>query len=107
VVSPQNSFWKPNGSSTGMTSARWVSGPDDETASRFTRLIHSMKKAGYIVDPAWRPTSSNDLARFPMSSPLGDLLLETETTEGIVLSGDAKLIDIVKDLYDAVPPVTE
>src|SRR5580658_2265773 len=80
-----------------MSTERWILGPDDGTVL-FEKLMRVLKQFDFIVDPKW---DIADLARFPMCSTVGTILVEAETAEGLVVSGDPTVISKLRDRWGA------
>jgi hypothetical protein len=81
-----------------MSTERWILGPDDGTVL-FEKLMRVLKQFDFIVDPKW---DIADLARFPMCSTVGTILVEAETAEGLVVSGDPTVISKLRDRWGAI-----
>ena len=79
---------------------RWVLGPDPDTTV-FLQLSWALRQFDVKVSPDW---NTADLANFPMDFPDGRLLIQTETPQGIVVSGPAMLVARLKAAYESLRP---
>jgi len=80
-----------------MKNERWILGPDEQSAL-FNRLLAFLKPLGFKVVPSW-PKEPKDLGRYPMSGPNGDLVVDAEDPEGLVVTASPDLIRELKSRY--------
>ena len=81
-----------------MQTERWVIGQDPD-GTCFLQLNHALKHCGFRMSPSW---DTSNLARFSLVSPQGDVLIEAEAPEGLVVTGARALLRRLRVEYDFV-----
>jgi hypothetical protein len=77
---------------------RWVLGLDPD-ATLHLRLLLALRRLKMKVCDDWDP---GDLANVPVACPNGRLIIQAETSEGLVLTGSPSLIARVKQVYESL-----
>jgi hypothetical protein len=81
-----------------MNSERWLIGRDPD-GTLFLQLTWALRKFGFIMDPDW---DVSDLANFPLTGPSGSILIQTETPEGLAVTGPSELISRLREQFMAL-----
>jgi hypothetical protein len=81
-----------------MNTQHWIIGLDPDT-TRFLQLTWALRRLGFKMRADW---DTRDLAKLPMSSPDGGILVLAESPEGLSVQGPSDLIARLKETYESL-----
>jgi hypothetical protein len=80
-----------------VSTKRWQIGPEYE-ADLFGKLGRVLHSLGYHVgEDWWGVGGSQEVSRWEISGPGGDLVVEAETYVGLSVSGPTELVSVIKE----------